>query len=321
MPVAWNTVLVVAGRTPLSPDDALDAADRAFAEDGDAPRAQALALAAIDRSPAYRDAHEVLANVLGPGPEGDDALRRALRLEPWCVPGRDELAFRLWRRGERDAAAAELEESFARFPYLVSHAFLGPDAELTPGRRPVRRARARRRRHAAAHLARLDPHAGRRHRARARPGARASAGGRGARRASSPTSSPCSRRASAGPRPRTAARRGAPRQPDDASLAHAARNYLKANDPERAEEALLAALLRNPERGSLYQRLAVDIYAARGDFALAEKVLEAGERNAVDMLPVYAASADVIAKREQAWTERVAAPSRDRSCRPIEPAR
>jgi tetratricopeptide (TPR) repeat protein len=93
---------------------------------------------------------------------------------------------------------------------------------------------------------------------------------------------------------------------DDESLGHAARNYLKANDPARAEEALLAALLRNPERGSLYQRLAVDIYAPRGDFALAEKTLEAGERNAVDMLPIYAASADVIAKREQAWTEKTA---------------
>lgn len=92
---------------------------------------------------------------------------------------------------------------------------------------------------------------------------------------------------------------------DGRSLAHAARNYLKADDAARAEEALLAALLRNPERGSLYQRLAVDIYTARGDFGLAEKVLEAGDRNALDMLPIYAASAEVIVKREQAWADRV----------------
>jgi hypothetical protein len=135
-PVAWNTALVISGRTPLSPDDALAAADRAFSEDGDAPRAQALVLAAIDRSPAYRDAHEMLAQVLGPGPEGDEALRRALHLEPWYIPGRDDLAFRLWRRGEREAAAAELEESLYRFPSLVSHAFLGPDAALTSGEGP-----------------------------------------------------------------------------------------------------------------------------------------------------------------------------------------
>jgi len=95
---------------------------------------------------------------------------------------------------------------------------------------------------------------------------------------------------------------------DDRSLGHAARDYLKVNDLGRAEEALLAALLRNPERGSLYQRLAVDVYTVNGDFPLAEKVVEAGERNAVDMLPVYDASADVIAKREQAWSERVASP-------------
>jgi len=69
-----------------------------------------------------------------------------------------------------------------------------------------------------------------------------------------------------------------------------------------------AALLRNPERGSLYQHLAADVYTVESNFPLAEKVVEAGERNAVDMLPVYDASSDVIAKREQAWSERVASP-------------
>src|SRR5262249_31008366 len=93
---------------------------------------------------------------------------------------------------------------------------------------------------------------------------------------------------------------------DDESLGHAARDYLKAQDPLHAEGALLAALLRHPQRRRLYKPLAVEIYTPRGDFALAEKVLEAGERNAVDMLPIYAASADVIAKREQAWTEHTA---------------
>src|SRR5262249_61922196 len=92
--------------------------------------------AGLDRRPAARAAHEMLAHVLGPGPGGDEALRRALRLEPWYVPGRDDLAFRLWRRGEREAAATELEESLYRFPYLVSHAFLGSAAELTPGDGP-----------------------------------------------------------------------------------------------------------------------------------------------------------------------------------------
>src|SRR5262245_8290584 len=103
-PLAWNTFLVMSGGTPLAPDDALTIADLAVAEkqEGGVERAHALVRAAIDRSPANRDAHEMLASVLGPGPEGDEAMRRALRLEPWYMPGRDELAFRLWARGEHD---------------------------------------------------------------------------------------------------------------------------------------------------------------------------------------------------------------------------
>ena len=301
-PIAWNTILAVSGRVPLSPDDALAAADRAFSEDDDAPRAQALARTAIDRSPAYRDAHEMLANVLGPGPEGEDALRRALRLEPWYAPGRDDLALRLWRRGERDAAVAALEESFYRLPCLVSHAFLGPETELTPDQGPyVVRALADGD-VLGVRLAILEPPlSGAIERGLARALDERPAGAdRSAIIADRVALLEAAQRwGEAADTLRAEARRD---EGDDASLGHAARNYLKANDPAHAEEALLAALLRNPERGSLYQRLAVDIYAPRGDFALAEKVLEAGERNAVDMLPIYAASADVIAKREQAWT-------------------
>jgi O-antigen ligase/tetratricopeptide (TPR) repeat protein len=308
VPVVWNAALVLSDRTPLSPDSALVAADRAFSEDNDAPRAQALVRAAIDRSPAYRDAHEMLAHVLGPGPDGDEALRRALRLEPWYVPGRDDLAFRLWHRGEREAAATELEESLYRFPYLVSHAFLGSAAELTPGDGPyVVRALADGD-FVTAHLASLPP-------------ALTDAIARGLDRALAETPAgekhtgivadrvtlfeARERWAEAADMLRAEARLD---DTDDRSLGHAARDYLKVNDLGRAEEALLAALLRNPERGSLYQRLAVDVYTVNGDFPLAEKVVEAGERNAVDMLPVYDASADVIAKREQAWSERVASP-------------
>jgi O-antigen ligase len=312
-PLAWNTFLGVSGGMPLAPDDALLAADLAVAEheQGGAERARMLVLSAIDRSPANRDAHEMLASVLGPGPEGDAAMRRALRLEPWYLPGRDELAFRLWRRGEHEMGVAEMEESFVRFPSLSLHAFLGPDVELTPGDGAfVVRALADGD-ILAIRLARLDP-------------ALAAAIERGLDRALADTPAG-GRRASivadrvalleAGGRWTEAAdtlRAEAERdQSDERSLSQAARNYLKANDPRRAEEALLAALLRNPERGSLYQRLAVDIYGARGDFASAEQVLKAGEHHAVDMLPVYSASADVIAKREQAWTERLATPSEE----------
>ena len=71
-------------------------------------------------------------------------------------------------------------------------------------------------------------------------------------------------------------------------------------DFESAEQNLLAALLRTPEQGQLYRDLAVEVYAARGDFPLAEKVIEAGQRNALDMLPVYDGVTEVLTRRESA---------------------
>jgi len=82
------------------------------------------------------------------------------------------------------------------------------------------------------------------------------------------------------------------------NLTRAARDYLKARDYAAAEQTLLTALLRRPEQGDLYRDLAVDIYAARGDFSTAEGVLKAGERNAIDMLPIYDGVTEVLAKRE-----------------------
>jgi predicted Zn-dependent protease len=83
-------------------------------------------------------------------------------------------------------------------------------------------------------------------------------------------------------------------------LAHAARDYVKAGDRTAAEQALLTALLRTPERGELYRVLAVDVYGARKDFDTAERVLRAGERTAVDILPVYEGVTQVLAQRESA---------------------
>src|SRR5438132_1607700 len=89
-------------------------------------------------------------------------------------------------------------------------------------------------------------------------------------------------------------------------LARAARDYLKADDKAAAEQALRAALERAPERGDLYRTLAVDVYAARGDFPAAESVLQAGERNALDMLPVYEGVTEVLARRESIGVEKLA---------------
>jgi len=70
------------------------------------------------------------------------------------------------------------------------------------------------------------------------------------------------------------------------------------DDRAAAEQVLRAALQRAPERGDLYRTLAVDVYAARGDFPAAESVLQAGERNALDMLPVYEGVTEVLGRRE-----------------------
>jgi hypothetical protein len=90
-------------------------------------------------------------------------------------------------------------------------------------------------------------------------------------------------------------------------LAHAARDHVKAGDRDAAERTLLAAVVRTPERGELYRQLAVDVYGARRDFETAERVLQAGERSAVDILPVYDGVTDVLSQREQARFEEAAA--------------
>jgi tetratricopeptide (TPR) repeat protein len=83
-----------------------------------------------------------------------------------------------------------------------------------------------------------------------------------------------------------------------AHLARAARDAIRARDLDTAEEALLAALTRTPEQGRLYRDLALDVYAARGDFASAETVLKAGERNAVDLLPIHRGISELVVRRE-----------------------
>src|SRR5439155_1186223 len=82
------------------------------------------------RIPANLEAHEALAVALGPSPEAEEALRRALALSPWSGEVHDRLGLQLWARGARAEGAAELEESMFRFPSLASHAYLGPAGPL-----------------------------------------------------------------------------------------------------------------------------------------------------------------------------------------------
>ena len=301
VPRAANSVLVVAGGTPLAPEDCLRTADLTLAAEGEPARPRALALVhrALDRSPADRDAHTALAEALGPGPEGDEALRRALALEPWSADVRDQLGLRLLARGEREAGAAELEESMYRFPYLASHAYLSADVDSPSD--PARLVRALAEGDTLSiQLAALESET-------------AAAIERGLRRALDDAALGENRVSIANDlvslleaRERWSeaavvlAEEGDRSLDANTDLGRAARNYLKAHDFRAAEQSLLAALLRTPEQGQLYRDLAVEVYAARGDFPLAERVIEAGQRNALDMLPVYEGVTEVLTQRESA---------------------
>jgi len=300
LPLVAARVHQALGGDPYGAPALIEAADRALAEDDDRERAILLARRAVDRSPVDRATHEALAIALGDDPESETALRRAVRLDPWAVELRDWLAAELAARGDSDAAAVELEESIARYPYLVSHALPAPVAAASAdatagwlgdlaGTDPLR-----------AQLAALDPPL-------------ADAAERGLRRALGERPAGRERQVVADDlvllleaRERWAEAGAVLRDasgitPEDAPrLARAASDFLKAGDVDAAQGALVAALKLAPERGDLYRRLAVDVFAARGDFASAEQVLRVAQQNSQDMIPVYRGLTRVLSMRESA---------------------
>jgi O-antigen ligase/tetratricopeptide (TPR) repeat protein len=297
---AANAARMLVGAAPLSPAATLERADLLLGEEGEQAETAALALVhhALDRSPADRAAHEAEALVLGTGPEAEAAYARAIALAPWAPELRDALALRLWHDDRRDAAVGELEESMFRYPYLVSHAYLSPESDVVPrGASDWLRVLADGDT-MAVRLAGLDE-------------AMAGAIERGLTRALEAAPDGVVRAGivddlatllEARERFADAAahlRAEADRNEDGrAYLARAARAALRAGDLDTAEETLLAALTRTPEQGRLYRDLALDVYAARGDFASAETVLRAGERNAVDLLPIHRGVTELVVRRE-----------------------
>ncbi len=312
VPRVANTALTAGGWWPFAPRDCFETADLVLDEGEDGARDQALALLhrALDWSPADRELHEELAEALGPGSEGEQVLRRAIALEPWAIEVRDQLALRLLARGERAAGAAELEEAMYRFPYLVSHAYLSPDLE-SDAHEPSQVVRALIEGDTLpVRLVSLDP-------------VESEAIERGLRRALDDHAvgderagivadlvSILEARERWNDAASVLATEASRSLEGSSNLAHAARNYLKAGDHAAAEKTLLAAMVREPEQGELYRDLAVEIYAERGDFLMAENVLEAGERNALDMLPVYAGVIQVLTRREVARPDDAVVPSR-----------
>ena len=288
LPPALNALLLVVGAPPLSPRDCLAQAKLHAPEEADAVR---LARRALDRSPADQQAHDVLAGALGDTPEAEQLLRAAIAFAPWSTEERDRLALGLFRRGERTLGATELEESVFRAPSLRSHPALDPGSASSPQAilAPVAVDQTARR------LAELEPDI-------------LDAVEHGLTRAlqAAPKSSHtlvddlATLREARGRWAEAAVvlRAEAEQSADATGLARAARDYLKAGDASAAEQVLLAALRRQPGQGALYRRLAVDVYAARGDFGAAERVLRAGEQNAFDRLPVYQAMTEVLARRD-----------------------
>jgi hypothetical protein len=304
LPQVANWALVATDRTPLSPADQVERADFLLAEEGDDGRVRAIALAerAIEGSPAFREAHEMLASVHGTGPEGDAALRRALDLHPWSVEVRDDLGLRLWSEGHRAEGAAELEESMRRYPWFQAHTYLTYPVD-TSSEEPTAEETLRSLTEPDAlttQLATLDPEM-------------AAAIERGLRRAMDERLGGSERTrivdqlatllelreryADAGALLREEA--GVSTEPTEL-LARAARNYLKAEDDVAAEKSLLAAVLSGPDQGALYRQLAVNVYAPRGEFDTAAAVLAVAQRNAIDLMPVYEGVTEVLAKRKAA---------------------
>ena len=288
LPPALNALLLVVGAPPLSPRDCLAQAKLHAPEEAEAVR---LARRALDRSPADQQAHDVLAGALGDTPEAEQLLRAAIAFAPWSTEERDRLALGLFRRGERTLGATELEESVFRAPSLRSHPALDPGSTSSPQAvlAPVAVDQTARR------LAELEPDI-------------LDAVEHGLTRAleAAPKSSHtlvddlATLREARGRWAEAAVvlRAEAEQSGDATGLARAARDYLKAGDASGAEQVLLAALRRQPGQGALYRRLAVDVYAARGDFGAAERVLRTGEQNAFDRLPVYQAMTEVLARRD-----------------------
>jgi O-antigen ligase/tetratricopeptide (TPR) repeat protein len=300
VPVLRDDLRGWTGEAPLSVDAALEAVDDLSVEDDHAATV-AMARWAIELSPADREVHETYAEVVGPGPEGDAALRRAVALEPWAPELRDRLGIQLWAQGKRDEALRELEESMFRYPHLDTHAYLDPESDFFP---PANAEQLRKElvegETLTARLAQLDPdmtaaiERGLQRALEAHPG--------GSDRAAVMQNMITLLEARERWREAAEALRGqaAQRLDDTDALARAARNFLKVDDYAAAEETLLTAITRAPEQGTLYRKLAVDVYARRGDFDLADTILEAGERNAVDLTPVYRGVTDVLTQRETA---------------------
>ncbi|MFN8543928.1 MAG: hypothetical protein U0807_06970 [Candidatus Binatia bacterium] len=292
VPSLANAVLPLFGAAPLAPADLVARAERLIATEGEAGRDEAVDLLrrAARRAPTHLAAHVAIAARTDRAVEREDALWRAVRLAPAATALRDQLAAALWERGARDVAVAEVEESLSQVPRLAAHDLLPGESGLVPDAGSIAEATAR--------AARFAPEVrGAVERGLRRALADAQENTRGPIVDDLATVLESDARWTAA----TALLRDeATKHPDRGGrLARAAHDALAGGDPQEAEAMLLTAVRDTPARGDLYRALAVDVYAARGDFDAANRVLRTGERQATDLRPVYLGVAETLARRDE----------------------
>ncbi|MFM7141164.1 MAG: tetratricopeptide repeat protein, partial [Alphaproteobacteria bacterium] len=304
VPQVANWCLVQVDGDPISPHDRVSRAEFLFSEEPEAgwERVVALSRGAIDAAPAYIEAHEMLAEALGESEEAQVYLRNAVALQPWAVERRDALGRRLIEDGDPDAGAVEIEEAMFRYPSLVSHSYLytmqpaerSPVADLKETLRILGQPIS-----FGGRLTKLDP-------------VYSDSAERGLRRAlkADSTGSMRSRVRVVDQLARLLEARDrwdeagdvlfeeGRRAQDVEMLTRAARDHLVAKDYDRAEKALLAALVVAPDQAQLYRSLATEVYAPRGQFDLADAVLDTGRRNAADLMPLYRSMSELLNLRK-----------------------
>lgn len=313
IPTGANGLLVYLDRDPISPRDRVERAEFLLSEEpGDGyDRALRLARGAVDSAPAFIEAHEILANALGEGPEGVEYLRHAVALQPWAVERRDALGQRLVEEGDVEGAALELGDSMFRYPSLMTHGylFLSPiESRRTDG--DLQQV-----------LARLGSPGTVKSRIGALPPEVADALEDGMRRALEHPGPGImrSRAAVTSELAQLLENRGKwdeagsvlfeqGRTVEDVRLlTRSANDHLVVRNYDGAEKALLAALVLAPDQATIYRDLATRVYAPRGDYERADAVLDAGRRNAADLLPLHRAMSDLLDLRKQAERQRMEA--------------
>ena len=303
-PQIANWGLLELDRDPISPHDRVDRAEFLFSEEPEEgwERVVRLSRGAVDRAPADIEAHEMLAEALGSDEEAHLFLRNAVALQPWAVERRDTLGRRLVEDGDAVGGAAELAEAMYRYPSLSYHGYLmvrqGHERATKLNLKETLRLLGQPN-NVGERLAALDS-------------STADAVERGLMRALE-GGYPGALRSRANVVEQLANLLETRQRWDEAGdilfeegqrsqnldyLTRASRDHLVGKNYAGAEKCLLAALTLAPDQAQIYQSLATEVYAPRGQFEMADAVLDTGRRNAADLMPLYRSMSELLNLRK-----------------------